>query len=147
MLTELEEVEKYSHQTFIRQEKCRKIWIFVKKSVTLRRLFVKKSVTKGAFTENYVLQQLKTLNDAQIYYFSKENSKVEIDFLLQTDARLTPIEVKAEDNVKSKSFRQFITIDHAEKHLKGLRCSMLPYADQHWMENIPLYSVLGVVRK
>ena len=102
---------------------------------------------KGAFTENYVLQQLKTLGDAQIYYFSKENSKVEIDFLLQTDARLTPIEVKAEDNVKSKSFRQFITIDHAEKHLKGLRCSMLPYADQGWMENVPLYSVLGVVRR
>ena len=102
---------------------------------------------KGAFTENYVLQQLKTLNDAQIYYFSKENSKVEIDFLLQTDTRLTPIEVKAEDNVKSKSFKQFITIDHAEKHLKGLRCSMLPYADQNWMENIPLYSVLGVVRR
>lgn len=101
---------------------------------------------KGAFTENYVLQQLKSLRSVSIYYFSKENSKVEIDFLVQTASRLLPIEIKAEENVKSKSLKQFITIDHAEKKLKGLRCSMLPYIDQGWMENIPLYSVQGYVR-
>ncbi len=101
---------------------------------------------KGAFTENYVLQQLKNLRNAYIYYFSKENSKVEIDFLVQTDSRLLPIEIKAEKNVKSKSFKQFVTIDHAEKKLKGLRCSMLPYMNQGWMENIPLYSVQWYTR-
>ena len=82
-----------------------------------------------------------------IGYFSKDNSKIEIDFLVQTYSRLIPIEVKAEENVKSKSLRQFITIDHAEKQLKGLRCSMKPYIDQGWMENIPLYSIAAYIQK
>lgn len=102
---------------------------------------------KGAFTENYVLQQIVPDRFLSISYYSKDNSKIEIDFLVQTYSRLIPIEVKAEDNVKSKSLRQFITIDHAEKHLKGLRCSMKPYIDQGWMENIPLYSLHAYMNK
>ena len=96
---------------------------------------------KGAFSENYVLQQLKTLGDLPLYYFSKDNSTQEVDFLMQTDERIIPIEVKAEENTKSKSLNGFVNVDHADKHLKALRCSMLPYADQGWMENIPLYAV------
>ena len=65
---------------------------------------------------------------------------------MQADDRIIPIEVKAEENLKSKSLSQFVTIDHADKNLKGLRCSMKPYIDQGWMENIPLYGVLGYVR-
>lgn len=102
---------------------------------------------KGAFTENYVLQQLKTIDDLDIYYFSKDNSTQEVDFLVQTNHRIIPIEVKAEENVKSKSLSQFVKIDHADQGLKGLRCSMKPYMDQDWMENIPLYSVLGYINK
>ena len=97
---------------------------------------------KGAFTENYVLQQLVT-EVPIIYYYSKENSQVEVDFLIQMGSRVIPVEVKAEENVKSKSLKQFVTIDYADKNLKGLRCSMKPYVDQGWMENIPLYGVLG----
>lgn len=100
---------------------------------------------KGAFSENYVLEQLVAFDNLSICYFSKDNSKVEVDFLIQTEKRIIPIEVKAENNVKSKSLSQFITIDHADKHLKGLRCSMKPYTDQEWMENIPLYSVHGYI--
>lgn len=102
---------------------------------------------KGAFTENYVLQQIVPDRFLSISYFSKDNSKIEIDFLVQTYSRLIPIEVKAEENVKSKSLRQFITIDHAEKQLKGLRCSMKPYIDQDWMENIPLYCIAAYINK
>ena len=102
---------------------------------------------KGAFTENYVLEQLKSIGDMDAYYFSKDNSTQEVDFLVQTAERVIPIEVKAEENVKSKSLKQFVTVDHADKHLKGLRCSMKPYVDQDWMENIPLYSVLGYINK
>lgn len=102
---------------------------------------------KGAFTENYVLQQIIPNKFLSVNYFSKDNSKVEIDFLIQTYTRLIPVEVKAEENVKSKSLKQFITIDHAEKNLKGLRCSMKPYIDQGWMENIPLYGILGYINK
>ena len=98
---------------------------------------------KGAFTENYVLQQLKSFGALDVYYFSKDNSTQEVDFLVQTAERIIPTEVKAEENVKSKSLKQFVTVDHADKHLKGLRCSMKSYIDQDWMENIPLYGVLG----
>ena len=102
---------------------------------------------KGAFTENYVLEQLKSMDGLDAYYFSKDNSTQEVDFLVQTAERVIPIEVKAEENVKSKSLKQFVTVDHAEKNLKGLRCSMKPYIDQDWMENIPLYGVLGYINK
>ena len=100
---------------------------------------------KGAFTENYVLQQLKSIGALDVYYFSKDNSTQEVDFLVQTAERIIPIEVKAEENVKSKSLKQFVTVDHADKHLKGLRCSMKSYIDQDWMENIPLYGVQGYI--
>ena len=102
---------------------------------------------KGAFAENYVLEQLKALEDLSVYYFSKDNSTQEVDFLVQTLERVVPVEVKAEENVKSKSLRQFVTIDHADKHLKGLRCSMKPYVDQGWMENIPLSNILSYMNQ
>lgn len=96
---------------------------------------------KGAFSENYVLQQLKPINDLDIYYYTKDHSTQEVDFLIQNQERIVPIEVKAEQNVKSKSLRTFVIQDNQDKHMKGLRCSMLPYMDQGWMENIPLYSI------
>ena len=44
-------------------------------------------------------------------------------------------------NVRSKSLSTFVNSEFADYSLKGLRCSMLPYAEQGWMENIPLYAV------
>lgn len=72
------------------------------------------------------------------YYYSANDSRVEIDFIIQKDEKVIPIEVKAEVNVRSKSLRTYI-----DKHpqLKGMRLSMLPYKDQGWMENKPLYAV------
>lgn len=92
---------------------------------------------KGAFTELFVYTQLVQFN-IPIYYYSSNDSRVEIDFLAQIGTKIIPIEVKAEVNVKSKSLRTYI-----DKHtkLKGLRLSMQPYSDQGWMENIPLYDV------
>lgn len=95
---------------------------------------------KGAFTELYVLTQLKTL-DIPVYYHSVDNSTIELDFLLQQNDRITPVEVKAETNVKAKSMRTFIT-RHPE--LTGVRLSMLPYKKQDWMINIPLYACLMI---
>ena len=73
-----------------------------------------------------------------IYYFSSNDSRVEIDLIVQYGTAITPIEIKAEENVRAKSLRTFI-----EKHpnLKGLRLSMKPYQDQEWMVNKPLYGV------
>lgn len=92
---------------------------------------------KGAFTELFVLTQLVTLS-LPVYYFSSNDSRVEIDLIVQHGATITPIEVKAEENVHAKSLRTFVS-----KHpqLKGLRLSMLPYQNQGWMENKPLYAV------
>jgi len=95
---------------------------------------------KGAFTEDFVLQQLKTLPELPIYYFSKDNSSQEVDFIVQAKSEVVPIEVKAEENVKSKSLRTFITQDFKSYGLKGVRFSMKGHADQEWMENVPLYA-------
>lgn len=97
---------------------------------------------KGAFTENYVLEQLVTIPNLEITYYTKDDSTVEIDFLVQDDDRLLPIEVKAEENVKSKSLRQFVTKDNEGSGMKGLRLSMKGFIDQGWMSNIPLYAVV-----
>ena len=93
---------------------------------------------KGAFTELYVFTQLKS-QDIPLYYHAVDNSTIEIDFLTQWHDRVIPIEVKAEVNVKAKSLRTFITNN---PQLKGLRYSMLPYKDQDWMINVPLYACL-----
>lgn len=102
---------------------------------------------KGAFTENFVLQQLKSFGSLPIYYYSKDNSTQEVDFVVQANSRILPIEVKAEDNVKSKSLHAFICKDFASYHLKGVRFSMLGFQRQEWMENIPLYAIESYVKK
>lgn len=101
---------------------------------------------KGAFTENFVVEQIKSLDKIPIYYYAKENSQLEIDFIIQSD-RVIPMEVKAEENTKSKSLSTFVRIDNADNKMKGLRVSMKPYIDQDWMENIPLYSLWGYLNK
>lgn len=97
---------------------------------------------KGAFTENYVYNQLITIKDInKITYHSKDNSSIEIDFILQYKDRLIPVEVKAEENVRSKSFRQFLTVDNSKSGMKGVRYSMKGFDDQDWMENVPLFDI------
>uniref|UniRef100_UPI004024F35A DUF4143 domain-containing protein n=1 Tax=Prevotella sp. TaxID=59823 RepID=UPI004024F35A len=63
--------------------------------------------SKGAFTENYVLTQLLCQQDIYTYYYSREDARLEIDFLAQHQGVITPIEVKAEENLRSKSLRAF----------------------------------------
>ena len=102
---------------------------------------------KGAFTENYVLQQLKAAGYRSVFYYSKEKSTMEIDFLFQTADRIVPVEVKAEENVKSKSLSTFVNCEFQARNFKALRISMRPYIDQEWMENIPLYAAEGYGRR
>ena len=93
---------------------------------------------KGAITEQYVLQQLKSVKGLSIYYWSSDTSRGELDFLLQKDVSVIPVEVKAEENLQSKSLLFFV-----EKNagLHGVRFSMSDYRKQEWMINYPLYSV------
>lgn len=99
---------------------------------------------KGAFAENYVLQQMMNNPKLTIYYYSKDNSTQEIDLLVQDEEKIIPVEVKAEENVKSKSLRTFVCNDFADRQYKAVRFSMKPYIDQQWMQNIPLYAVSAV---
>lgn len=92
---------------------------------------------KGAFTEQYVLQQLKCNEEIYIYYFSNETSTLEIEFVVQRDDKIIPIEVKAEENLRSKSLRNFCI---SNPNLHGIRFSMADYREQDWMSNIPLYA-------
>ena len=92
---------------------------------------------KGAFAEQYVLQQIIS-RKVKPYYWSSEKTPSEIDFVIQRDDKIVPIEVKAEVNVKARSLRQFITNN---PDLKGVRYSMLGYIDQGWVENVPLYAI------
>lgn len=93
---------------------------------------------KGAFTENYVLQQLKSLPRTFVYYYSNDNSTLEIDFVVQHEAHVIPIEVKAEENLRAKSLRKFVT-DNSGLH--GVRFSMSDYREQDWLTNVPLWAV------
>lgn len=92
---------------------------------------------KGMFTEQYVLQQLKVIGFTP-YYWSNSKTPSEIDFIIQKDSRVIPIEVKAEENVRARSLSQFVKDNRG---LKGLRISMKGYVDQEWMENIPLVGI------
>lgn len=91
---------------------------------------------KGAFTEVYVESQLATTG-IPVYYHSVENSRIELDFVIQLWDSVYPVEVKAEENVKAKSMKVFI---ENNPKLKGIRLSMKDYKEQSWLENIPLYA-------
>lgn len=68
------------------------------------RLFVE---FKGALSENYVLQALKNQFEATPHYWAIDNPRYEVDFLIQRENDIIPVEVKSEDNVESKSLKKF----------------------------------------
>lgn len=92
---------------------------------------------KGAFTEQYVMQQLVACH-LHPYYWSNAKTPAEIDFIVQHKNRIIPIEVKAEENVRARSLALFIKNN---PQLKGLRISMKGYTNQEWLENIPLPTI------
>ncbi|MDR1015224.1 MAG: ATP-binding protein [Coriobacteriales bacterium] len=93
---------------------------------------------KGALTEQYVCQQLVSDCGLQPFYWSAENSRGEIDFLVQNESRIYPIEVKAEENLRSKSLRAF---NEKYRGMKPRRFSLSGYRDEGWMCNVPLFAV------
>lgn len=96
---------------------------------------------KGALTEQYVLQQLVSDTEYKPYYFGTEKATFEQDFLIQKGKNIIPIEVKAETNIRSQSLKAYCDKYHPEK---AVRFSTRQYADQGWMENIPLYAVCNL---
>lgn len=93
---------------------------------------------KGALTEQYVCQQLIAECSLAPYYWSAENSSGEIDFLVQDGSGVFATEVKAEENLRSKSLRAF---KDAHPEVKAVRFSLSGYREQEWMRNVPLYAI------
>lgn len=93
---------------------------------------------KGALTEQYTMQQLRLDSDRHIAYWTNERSTSEVDFIVQHQGEIIPIEVKAGENTRSKSFRLFCE-KYQPKH--AYRFSLLDYKTESWMENIPLYAI------
>lgn len=93
---------------------------------------------KGALTEQYVLQQLVTKAELQIYYYTNERGSCEIDFLVDDGERAIPLEVKAEENLRAKSLRTYKEKFQPEL---SIRTSMADYRKEDWMVNLPLYAV------
>lgn len=91
---------------------------------------------KGALTEQFVAQQLKLKHE--IYYWSAQNATAEIDFMIQKENTIIPIEVKAEENLKSKSLKVFVDKFQTQHNI---RLSMNNHRVQDWMINTPLYAV------
>lgn len=93
---------------------------------------------KGALTEQFVLQQLKTIPDVPTYYWSAEKANAEIDFVIQHQGNVFPIEVKAAENLQAKSLKSF---KQRYPESIAVRTSMSDYRKEEWLTNIPLYAI------
>ena len=98
---------------------------------------------KGALTEQYVCQQLKTIPDLDVYYYTNDRGSCEVDFVVDTGERIIPVEVKAEVNLRAKSLKTY-----QEKFVPevAVRTSMTDYKKEEWLVNLPLYAIEQIVR-
>ena len=92
---------------------------------------------KGAMTEQFVLQELHTIDDVAIHYWSPDESTAELDFVIQYDGKVIPVEVKAEQHLKAKSIPVYITQNNPQR---VIRTSLAPYHKGNTIEDIPLYA-------
>jgi predicted AAA+ superfamily ATPase len=98
---------------------------------------------KGALTEQYVCQQLKTIQDIDIYYYTNDKGSCEIDFVVDTGELIVPLEVKAELNLKAKSLKAYR--DKFSPKV-SVRTSMADYKREEWLVNLPLYAIDQIVK-
>ena len=91
---------------------------------------------KGALSEQFVCQQIGARTGLAPCYYSNGKSTCEVDFVIDRDGEVVPVEVKAETNLKAKSLKSVhekFGISHA------LRVSMSDYREEDWIVNVPLY--------
>lgn len=93
---------------------------------------------KGALTEQYVLQQMKTIKGFHIYYWTADRGIAEVDFVVDNGSDVIPVEVKAEINLQAKSLKVY-----REKFQPKLsiRTSMADYRREDWLLNLPLWAL------
>lgn len=93
---------------------------------------------KGAIAEQYVLQQFKTIDDMPIYYWTNETSRSEVDFVIQRESKVIPVEVKAATNLKARSLK--IYMEQFKPEL-AIRTSLADYKKTENLVDIPLYAI------
>ena len=91
---------------------------------------------KGGMTEKYVLKQYISHGVSPIYYHKTDDSRLEIDFVVQHSSHILPVEVKAEANVRANSLTMLLANN---PDMQAIRYSMLPYKEQGQLTCIPLY--------
>lgn len=96
---------------------------------------------KGALTEQFVLQQLLYNEDIVIRYWSADSGVAEVDFVIQLMGKVIPIEVKAEENLKAKSLKSYIS---KYQPPLALRCSMSNFRAEESLTNLPLYAIMNI---
>ena len=93
---------------------------------------------KGALTEQFVCQQLKTIQDLAVYYYTNDRGSCEVDFVIDTGDIIVPVEVKAEVNLRAKSLKTYQEKFSPEV---SVRTSMSDYKKEDWLINLPLYAI------
>ncbi|MCD8361880.1 MAG: ATP-binding protein [Lachnospiraceae bacterium] len=97
---------------------------------------------KGALTEQYVCQQLKTIADLGIYYYTNDRGACEVDFVIDTGEQIIPLEVTAEVNLKAKSLK---TYREKFSPAVSVRTSMADFKKEDGLVNLPLYAMETIV--
>lgn len=98
---------------------------------------------KGAFTENYVAQQLRSLAGEELYYWKSEGGMAEVDFLCQSQGKIVPLEVKSGINARSKSLRSY---DDKFHPFQLVRTTLVNLRRDGQILNIPLYALSCLAR-
>jgi predicted AAA+ superfamily ATPase len=93
---------------------------------------------KGALTEQFVIQQLTKRKNTPVFYWTNDRSTAEVDFVLQHNGEIIPIEVKASENLRAKSFKLFCEKYNATT---AIRTSLSNYHKESWLTNVPLYMI------
>lgn len=93
----------------------------------------------GAITEQYVLQEFKTIGYLPVFYWA--SNRAELDFLIQYKNNIIPVEAKATVNLQAKSLKSF-----RQKYEPkiSIRTSLADYEENNGLFNIPLYDIENV---
>ncbi len=102
---------------------------------------------KGVLAEQFALQELRNDERLPIYFWANDTNRAEIEFVLQANNKIIPVEVKSGKNIKSESLRSYVTKKDFAAEI-AIRSSLLNYGTVSNIYNtectlydIPLYMI------
>ena len=93
---------------------------------------------KGALTEQFVMQELICQEELEVYYWDPDTGHSQLDFVIQAEDRVIPLEAKAKHSLKAKSLKVFAGKYHPQR---VYRTSLAPYSKGENLTEIPLYAI------